>query len=123
MLKDTSVAGRGWALSQVVRGGGIKRFGASPAVGDNGKRFFGYSLRTPRWRYTEWDEGNQGRELYDHDGDPKELTNLADKPEHAVTIAELSQQLRAAVKTTFPPDGKTPEIKNEGGLWAPTFIK
>jgi hypothetical protein len=22
-----------------------------------GQRFFGYSLRTPRWRYTEWDEG------------------------------------------------------------------
>jgi arylsulfatase A-like enzyme len=123
MLKDASVPGRGWALTQVVRGGGFKRFGASPAVGDDGKRFFGYSLRTARWRYTEWDEGKQGRELYDHDADPKELTNLADKPEHAATVAELSQQLRAAVKTTFPPDGQTPEIKKEGGLWAPTFIK
>jgi iduronate 2-sulfatase len=123
MLKDASVAGRGWALTQVVRGGGFKRFGASPSVGDDGKRFFGYSLRTARWRYTEWDEGNQGRELYDHDADPKELTNLADKPEHAATVAKLSQQLRAAVKTTFPPDGKTPEIKKEGGLWAPQFIK
>ncbi len=123
MLRDTAVRGRGWALSQVVRGGGIKRFGASAAVGDNGKRFFGYSLRTPRWRYTEWDEGNQGRELYDHEVDPWEQTNLADQPEHSATIAELAQQLRAAVKTTFPADGKTPEIQNEAALWAPTFIK
>jgi arylsulfatase A-like enzyme len=123
MLRDPSAPGRGWALSQVVRGGGFKRFGASPAVGDDGKRFFGYSLRTARWRYTEWDEGRQGRELYDHDADPKELINLAEKPEHAATVAELSPQLRAAVKTTFPPDGKTPELKTEGGLWAPKFIK
>jgi len=123
VLKDPSAPGRGWALTQVVRGGGFKRFGASPAVGDNGKRFFGYSLRTPRWRYTEWDEDKQGRELYDHDADSKELTNLADKPEHAATVAELSQQLHSAVKTTFPPDGRTPEIRKEGGLWAPQFIK
>jgi len=40
-------------------------------------RFFGYSLRTARWRYTEWDQGDQGRELYDHDADPRELVNLA----------------------------------------------
>jgi iduronate 2-sulfatase len=123
MLKDPTVTGRGWALTQVVRGGGFKRFGASPAVGDDGARFFGYSLRTPRWRYTEWDEGKRGRELYDHDADPKELTNLADKPEQAPTVAELSKQLRDAVKTTFPPEGKTPEIAKEGGLWAPRFIK
>ena len=43
--------------------------------------------------------------------------------EHAATIAELTQQLRAAVKTTFPADGKTPEIQNEAALWVPTFIK
>jgi iduronate 2-sulfatase len=122
LLKDPSAIGRGWALTQVVRGGGFKRFGASPAVGDDGRRFFGYSLRTARWRYTEWDEGKQGRELYDHDADPKELTNLAENPKHAKTVAELSEQLRAAVKTTFPPDGKTPEIQKEGGLWAPKFV-
>jgi iduronate 2-sulfatase len=122
MLKNTEEKGRGWALTQVMRGGG-NRPGAAAAQGAAGNRFFGYSLRTPRWRYTEWDEGNRGRELYDHDADPKELTNLADKPEHAATVAELSQQLRAAVKTTFPPDGQTPEIKKEGGLWAPQFMK
>lgn len=119
MLKDPSVAGRGWAVTQVVRGGGFRRMGASPATGDNGERFFGYSLRTPRWRYTEWDEGRRGRELYDHDADPRELTNLADDSARAQTVAQLSAQLRTAVKTTFPPSGKTPALKP--GLWAPNL--
>ena len=112
MLKDVSAAGRGWALTQVTRSGGGER---------GKKRIFGYSLRTPRWRYTEWAEGERGRELYDHDADPKELTNLAEKPEHAKDVADLSAQLRAAVKTTFPANGETPVIAKEGGLWAPTL--
>lgn len=120
MLKDSGAKSRGWALTQVVRGGNIKRFGASPATGDQGKRFFGYSLRTPRWRYTEWAEGAQGRELYDHDTDPKELANLANDPTHAKTVADLSSQLQSAAKTTFPADGKTPEI--QPGLWAPLLV-
>ena len=88
----------------------------------DGKRIFGYSLRTLRWRYTEWDEGNAGTELYDHDNDPGELVNLAAKPEHAKTVAELSAQVRAAAKTTFPADGKTPELK-EGPIWAPNLTE
>lgn len=121
MLKDVSVKGRDWALTQVVRGGGFKRFGASPAVGDNGKRIFGYTLRTERWRYTEWDEGREGHELYDHDKDPKEITNLADLAEHAQTAAQLAEQLHTAVKATFPADGVTPKIKE--GLWAPNITE
>ena len=62
MLKDSNAAGRGWALTQVTRNAGHR---------SRGNGIFGYSLRTPRWRYTEWDEGQQGRELYDHDADPK----------------------------------------------------
>ncbi len=121
MLKDPAATGRGWALTQVVRGGGFRRMGASPAVGDNVRRFFGYSLRTPRWRYTEWDEGKEGRELYDHDADPHELTNLADQPSQVTVVAELSAKLREAVKTTFPADGKTPELRKE--TWAPNLTK
>ncbi len=120
LLRDPSVAGRGWALTQVVRGGNFNRQGAAPAIADKGKRFFGYSLRTPRWRYTEWGEGEQGRELYDHDADPKELTNLATVPAHAKTVEELSAQVRAAAKTTYPASGTTPEV--EPGLWAPLLV-
>lgn len=120
MLRDPSVAGRGWAFTQVMRGGGRARASVTTNVGAEGRRFFGYTLRTPRWRYTEWDEGRRGRELYDHDADPRELTNLADKPEHAATVEKLSQQVRAAAKDTFPPSGKTPEV--EPGLWAPLLV-
>ena len=118
MLRDAAAPGRGWALTQVQRAGGPAN--AKGGKG-GGRRFFGYSLRTPRWRYTEWAEGAQGRELYDHDKDPRELTNLADVAAHASTVAELSAQLRAAVKTTFPPSGETPPVR-EGGMWAPLLV-
>jgi iduronate 2-sulfatase len=118
MLKDASATGRGWALTQVTRGGRARR-GPSVAEGREGPRFFGYSLRTPRWRYTEWDEGREGRELYDHDADPKELTNLADDPNYGQTVAELSQQLHEAVKSALPPSGQTPELRED--VWAPNL--
>ena len=123
IIKDPGAKGRGWSLSQVVRGGGFKRFGSSPSVGDDGKRFFGYSLRTDRWRYTEWDEGKQGTELYDHDSDPSELVNVAGKPEHAALVSSLQRQLRDAAKSSFPEGGTTPELKKDAGLWAPQFVE
>lgn len=110
ILKDPEEPGRGWSLSQVVRGGG----GQDPA-----NRFYGYSIRTPRWRFTEWDEGNRGRELYDHEADPKEQTNLADDPEHAEIVAELSTLLREAARSTFPESGELPEVR--GSLWMPNL--
>lgn len=107
LLADPTAAGRGWAVTQVTRGGERPKTAAANAPGG----FFGYSLRTPRWRYTEWDEGRAGRELYDHDADPRELTNLANVPAHAAVIADLSQQLRDAVRQTLPADGEIPIVK------------
>jgi len=50
---------------------------------------WGRSVRTARWRYTEWDEGRNGIELYDHDVDPNEYTNLGGDPRYAATRQEL----------------------------------
>jgi iduronate 2-sulfatase len=111
LLKDPQAAGRGWAITQVVRGAG--RAAGGP--------FFGYSLRTARWRFTEWDEGRRGRELYDHGADPHELTNLADDPAHASSVAELSAQLRAAAKSTYPISGEIPAVRP--GLWMPNLTE
>lgn len=107
LLKDPALIGRGWTLSEVRRG-------RKPE-----QHLFGYTLRTAQWRYTEWDQGRQGRELYDHDSDPHELTNLADDPAQADRIAELSATLRMATARSLPKSGKIPELRP--GLWAPNL--
>jgi iduronate 2-sulfatase len=54
------------------------------------KTTMGYSVRTERWRYTEWGpNGEQGRELYDHSREADELTNLAGNPQHADLVEEM----------------------------------
>jgi len=53
----------------------------------------GKTIVDERWRYTEWDGGKQGRELYDHDADPGEYQNLADDPRFAGSIAEMKRML------------------------------
>ena len=50
---------------------------AAYTVVRRGKDVFGRSVRTERYRYTEWDGGKQGVELYDHEKDPNEFVNLA----------------------------------------------
>ncbi len=60
-------------------------------------QFWGRSVRTERWRYTEWDEGQSGKELYDHTADPHEYTNLAADPRHAALVQELHQRLNQTI--------------------------
>ena len=105
-LEDPGAPGRGWALSQVTRG-------------PRNDRRMGYTLRTHRWRYTEWDEGEHGHELYDHQTDPLEQTNLADDPAQAERIAELSLILREATADSLPESGEVPQIRP--GIWAPNL--
>ncbi len=57
--------------------------------------FPGHSVRTERWRYTEWDGGRQGAELYDHEADPQELKNLAADSKFAATVAEMKTLVKA----------------------------
>jgi iduronate 2-sulfatase len=84
-------------------------------------RVFGDTLRTARWRYTEWGEnGRLGRELYDHEKDPREITNLATSAEHAATVRELAQQLRTVVRESHPASGKVPQTKE--GHWTPVLL-
>ncbi len=53
----------------------------------------GRSLRTVRYRYTEWPDGSQ--ELYDHQLDPFEYRNLAVDPSMQKVVAGLRTRLRA----------------------------
>jgi len=75
------------------------------------RRIMGYSVRTERWRYTEWDGGNAGAELYDHDADPHEWNNLAQNPNFAKTVAELKSLLPKAVSLPPAPAGKKKQRK------------
>ncbi len=77
------------AYTQVERGGG--RSGAP--------KFMGRSVRTDRWRYSEWDGGKRGAELYDHQTDPREHKNLANDPKYAATVAEMKALLAKTART------------------------
>jgi len=55
-------------------------------------------VRTERWRYTEWDDGKRGVQLYDHDSDPHELNNLAGDPRFGQVVKEM----KALVKKNWP---------------------
>jgi iduronate 2-sulfatase len=72
----------------------------------------GRSLRTARWRFTEWPDGSL--ELYDHDADPHEYTNLARRAEHAKTVAEMKTLLErtpsAPNKEPAPPPQHRPNV-------------
>lgn len=81
LLDDPTLPFKKGAYTQVTRGDVTK------------KGFMGYSVRTEKYRYTEWDDGKKGIELYDHAADPKEHKNLADDPKQAKVIEELKALL------------------------------
>ena len=51
------------------------------------------SVRTERYRYTEWDGGKKGVQLFDYDKDPGELKNLADDPAYADVVKQMKALL------------------------------
>lgn len=92
---DTEI--RNYALSQYPRGNGI----------------MGYSIRTARFRYTEWMDKNfttampydkkhvVAREMYDYRKDPLETENIANKPEYAQDKLRLEKLFKDCMKREF----------------------
>jgi arylsulfatase A-like enzyme len=60
-------------------------------VGATKRGLLATSVRTERYRYTEWPE--DAPELYDHQEDPGELRNLAAEPGSAGTIEQMKALL------------------------------
>jgi arylsulfatase A-like enzyme len=63
----------------------------------------GYSVRTERYRYTEWRIPGQPRnaiELYDHEKDPCETVNIAGFPENRSLVAQLHKTLQDGWRAT-----------------------
>ena len=87
----------GRSLAPLVRAGGADAaaWTARPAFTEVQHRDVrGVSMRSGRWRYTVWNGGEAGRQLYDHNTDPHEFVNLADRPDHAATVQALDAEMR-----------------------------
>ena len=99
----------GLAVPQSVQGATLQPLLADPsapgkpavfsAMVSTHTKLMGRSVRDARFRYIEWDEGRGGRQLYDHGGDPHELSNLAALPEQAGRIQRMHDQLAQHVRT------------------------
>ncbi len=68
----------------------------NPNVNSDSPTIYGHSVRVKRYRYTEWDEGRAGSELYDYETDPMEFNNLAGDPEYKDLVEELSGILHSS---------------------------
>ena len=63
----------------------------------------GRTIRTNRYRYTEWGTGrNPKRELYDYHVDIDETTNIAYLPENAELVTQFSERLHAGWRGALP---------------------
>jgi uncharacterized sulfatase len=93
LLRDPNAKWDHPAYTQVTRGAAVGTY-AKPKPGQ--KAIMGRSVRTQRYRYTEWgDGGARGIELYDYDKDPHEWHNRADHPSSKKLIGELKALLTA----------------------------
>lgn len=96
LLESPDSAGEADAISQYPRSGNM-----------------GYSMRTDRYRYTEWRLENSNiivdRELYDQFLDPREDTNVVDHIVYAADVATLAAQLQARLDELNPSSGANGE--------------
>lgn len=96
LLSDPAAAWDKPAMTQVSRG-------TPTATGDKLPKkqewFMGYSIRNERYRYTEWDDGKKGTQLYDYQTDPTEAKNLAEDPAAADVVKQMRTLLQGVKKS------------------------
>jgi len=120
LLDDPAATVREAALTQAPRPNYLR--GGRPET-------MGYSIRTDRFRYTEWRDFDTGapqaRELYDHRVDPGETVNLAGREEHRETARELAIRLERLLhepdQIELPPVAEpgTGALVSSGFVFAP----
>ncbi|MDG2382420.1 MAG: sulfatase [Pirellulaceae bacterium] len=94
LLTNPAANWSGLAVTQILR----------PADDRLHQPVMGCTIRTTRWRFTEWAEGKSGVELYDHQNDPFEFDNLAihSNRQTQEVIDRLRPLLRARASGTIP---------------------
>jgi iduronate 2-sulfatase len=94
LLHDPLQEWNGVAVTQILR----------PADNRLAQPVMGCSLRTERYRYTQWGAGQFGSELYDHQVDPGEFNNLAVAPDESIQrlIGQLQPLLDARASGKLP---------------------
>ena len=85
-------------------------------VAGNAKRLSGIAVRTGRYRYAEYEDGQAM--LFDHETDPHELKNLADDPDlvevktqHAELIKRFRRDHAGDTAVTAPPQAERERLK------------
>ncbi|HAH49258.1 MAG TPA: iduronate-2-sulfatase, partial [Planctomycetaceae bacterium] len=59
----------------------------------------GFLLRDERWAYIQYKEdASGGIELYDMQKDPRQFTNLAERPENRLTVTVFREKLAEKLK-------------------------
>lgn len=85
-------------------------------------KLMGYTIRTERYRYTEWhgnyytanqpyDKANiVGREFYDFKAEPVEIANHVDDPAYKNIVAEMQQKLKTKLTEINKKSKETPMV-------------
>jgi uncharacterized sulfatase len=102
LLEDPNLPWKKGAFTQVRHG--IKGEGRAdkPKPGSQDQACMGRSVRSERYRYTEWGDGQHGIELYDQENDPHEWKNLAKDPASATVLAQMQKLLHDGPQAAKP---------------------
>jgi iduronate 2-sulfatase len=80
----------GTSLRPVLKDPSISTKDAAFTLLTRGSKLHAQSIRTDRWRFTRWSDGQT--ELFDHDADPEELYEVS--AEHVDVVAELTTRIK-----------------------------
>lgn len=89
LLKNPEMSWREAAISEVGRW--TERNPLNRDSANWNSKLMGKSVRTDEWRYTEWGDGDFGRELYNHQSDQGEFKNLSNQVELKSTMQQLKE--------------------------------
>lgn len=95
LLEDPNRPWKKAAFTQISR----------PYLTDQDWVHMGYSMRTQRFRFTEWVDRHRtvvARGLYDLEKSRSETVNIADRPESAALVGTLADQLRDGWRAALP---------------------